>query len=413
MMKGNRVERNRGRHMEQDRYGSNRGGNWGEWLGIVILLMIPNVLTWLLGFGLLIRKLKGGKAVRGGTEKRHPYYIQREQAAQEREQVTWERRQVGPSQGHRTSQRVGGAPAAPQPTPKKGKKADRGTGLWFGGVSLSAFSALILVSEVAELISSGSISGGDISSVALALLLLAGGAGMVLSGLGRRKRSERYINYVAYIGANREVDLNRMATSMDVSRRKLVKDLRYMLAKGILPTGYIDLAEGKLYLTEMGYRPQEPVKAPPPEPAAPKTARQEEHAILREIRQINDDISGELMSAKIDRIEEITRKILAYQDKYPQRASQLRSFLNYYLPTTLKILRSYAQLDAQGVEGENISAAKVRIEGMMDQVVAGFETQLDKLFQGEAMDITTDVEVLENMLRSDGLSGGDGITLEL
>ena len=64
------------------------------------------------------------------------------------------------------------------------------------------------------------------------------------------------------------------------------------------------------------------------------------------------------------------------------------------------------------MEGENISAATARIEGMMDQVVAGFEKQLDKLFQDDAMDITSDVQVLENMLKKDGLSG-DQMTMEL
>ena len=83
--------------------------------------------------------------------------------------------------------------------------------------------------------------------------------------------------------------------------------------------------------------------------------------------------------------------------------------MNYYLPTTLKILNAYAQMDAQGVEGENISAAKERIEGMMDKVVEGFEKQLDQLFKTEAMDIATDVEVLERMLDKDGL--GSGMTM--
>ena len=125
------------------------------------------------------------------------------------------------------------------------------------------------------------------------------------------------------------------------------------------------------------------------------------------------EIPDEVMSAKIDRIEEITGKILRYQKEHPNKEGQLRTFLNYYLPTTLKILRAYAQLDAQGIEGQNISAAKKRIEDMMDQVVSGFEKQLDKLFQDDAMDITSDVEVLENMLKKDGLSDEGGITMTL
>ena len=89
----------------------------------------------------------------------------------------------------------------------------------------------------------------------------------------------------------------------------------------------------------------------------------------------------------------------------------MRSFLSYYLPTTLKILRAYAPYGGAGRGRErNIRSAKARIEGMMDKVVEGFEKQLDKLFQDDAMDIATDVQVLERMLEKDGLSGG-GMTL--
>ena len=162
----------------------------------------------------------------------------------------------------------------------------------------------------------------------------------------------------------------------------------------------------------MGYHAPEPKRETPPEETAQQAAAREDD-ILREIRQVNDQIPDEAMSAKIDRIEEITGKILRYQKEHPNKEGQLRTFLNYYLPTTLKILRAYAQLDAQGIEGENISAAKKRIEDMMDQVVSGFEKQLDKLFQDDAMDITSDVEVLENMLKKDGLSDEGGITMTL
>ena len=119
------------------------------------------------------------------------------------------------------------------------------------------------------------------------------------------------------------------------------------------------------------------------------------------------------MSAQIDRIGVITARILDYQKSHPEKAPQLHSFLSYYLPTTLKILRAYGQLESQGVSGQNITAAMERIEAMMDKVVEGFEKQLDQLFQGDAMDITTDVEVLERMLAKDGLSGQQGMTLTL
>ena len=297
---------------------------------------------------------------------------------------------------------------------RAGKKPSRGTGrIIVGGIFTGIFGlgALSVASTLfADL--PGVEAWMLLIPIVSCLMFMGIGLGMLFSGIGAGRRGERYTNYLAYIGANREVPLAHMAATFGVSVKKLCKDLRRMLAKGILPTGYLDLAEGKLYLTEMGYRAPEPKREAPPEETAQEAAARED-SILREIRQINDDIPGEVMSAKIDRIEEITGKILKYQKEHPNKEGQLRSFLNYYLPTTLKILRAYAQLDAQGIEGENISAAKKRIEDMMDQVVYGFERQLDKLFQDDAMDITSDVEVLENMLKKDGLSDEGGFTMTL
>ena len=131
----------------------------------------------------------------------------------------------------------------------------------------------------------------------------------------------------------------------------------------------------------------------------------DDDAVLGEIRRLNDDIDDPVMSQKIDRIGEITGKIFAYQKQSPNRAGQLRSFLSYYLPTTLKILRAYARMEEQGVEGENIRSAKARIEGMMDKVVEALDKQLDALFADEALDISTDITVLEQMLAQEGLGG--------
>ena len=171
-----------------------------------------------------------------------------------------------------------------------------------------------------------------------------------------------------------------------------------MLDDGLFPQGYLDYGGDRLVLTSEGVA--EPVRQ---QPAPPPPSKEDENAILAEIKAVNDAIDNEKMSAQIDRIGVITAKILDYQKTHPEKAAQLHSFLSYYLPTTLKILRAYGQLEDQEVSGQNITAAMQRIERMMDKVVEGFEKQLDLLFQGDAMDITTDVEVLERMLAKDGL----------
>ena len=104
----------------------------------------------------------------------------------------------------------------------------------------------------------------------------------------------------------------------------------------------------------------------------------------------------------------------------PKKLPQIRRFLNYFLPTTLKILNAYDRMDAVGISGENIDATKAKVEAMMGTIVKAFDKQLDSLFGAEAMDISTDITVMENLLAQEGLSGperpktsGEGTTLEL
>ena len=94
--------------------------------------------------------------------------------------------------------------------------------------------------------------------------------------------------------------------------------------------------------------------------------------------------------------------------------------MSYYLPTTLKLLNAYDRMDATGVAGDNISSTKQRVETMMDTLVQAYDKQLDALFGDEAMDISTDITVMENLLRQQGFAGGEqtksedgSITLEL
>ena len=238
--------------------------------------------------------------------------------------------------------------------------------------------------------------------------IAAAGLGGLWAGLRKRKQASRFRNYLAMVGNQSSVSISALASAAGLSPNKVRDDLADMLDDGLLPQGYLDYGGDRLVLTGDGIA--QPVREQPAPPPPPK---EDENAILAEIKAVNDAIDNEKMSAQIDRIGVITAKILDYQKTHPDKAAQLHSFLSYYLPTTLKILRAYGQLEDQEVSGCNITAAMQRIEGMMDKVVEGFEKQLDLLFQGDAMDITTDVEVLERMLAKDGLSDQPGLTLGL
>ena len=112
--------------------------------------------------------------------------------------------------------------------------------------------------------------------------------------------------------------------------------------------------------------------------------------------------------ADIDRLEDLSAKIFAQVKADPKKLPQIRKFMDYYLPTTLKLLNAYDRMGAQGVNGENIDNTMQRVESMMSTIVAAFEKQLDMLFGSEAMDISTDITVLENMMKREGLSEDDG-----
>ena len=131
----------------------------------------------------------------------------------------------------------------------------------------------------------------------------------------------------------------------------------------------------------------------------------ERERALSEMRRLNDSIEDETISAQIDHLEEVTRQIIDQVIQEPKKLPQIRRFLNYFLPTTLKILNAYDRMDAVGISGENIDATKAKVEDMMGTIVKAFDKQLDSLFGAEAMDISTDITVMENLLAQEGLSG--------
>lgn len=125
---------------------------------------------------------------------------------------------------------------------------------------------------------------------------------------------------------------------------------------------------------------------------------------IAEMKRLDDNIKDEKISAQIVRLEELTAKIINQVKVDPAKLPQIRKFMNYYVPTTLKLLNAYDRMGAQGVEGENISGTMTKIEQMMGAVVIAYEKQLDSLFGSEALDISTDITVLDNMMVREGLS---------
>ena len=124
---------------------------------------------------------------------------------------------------------------------------------------------------------------------------------------------------------------------------------------------------------------------------------------IQEMKRLDENIADPGISAGIVRLEQVSAKIFEEVRQHPEKLPQIRRFLDYYLPTTLKLLNAYDRMSGTGISGENIDTTLAKVEGMMRTIVAAFEKQLDSLYGSEAMDISTDITVLENMMAREGL----------
>ena len=303
------------------------------------------------------------------------------------------------------------ASAKPQMQGKKGKNAWLATGLTVAGVVLLLGALAALPKGVYWL--PDALAEGDyywrwlLSDLMPVLLGATTGIGCLFGAQHIRtsRRMRKKIDNI--VGDAKYMYIQDIASAVPCSYEKCCKYLESYIDEGVFgPEAYLDMRRKCLVVSG---------KAPDPEPKKPRKAKaakpaaaqekDEYQKILDELRRVNDEIPDEEMTDKISRLEAVSTKIFEQAKADPEKLPQMRKFMDYYLPTSLKLLNTYAELDKQGIEGENISESKHRIEQTMDTLVKAFETQLDKLFASDALDVSTDIDVMENMLRADGLTG--------
>ena len=150
----------------------------------------------------------------------------------------------------------------------------------------------------------------------------------------------------------------------------------------------------------------------PPKPEPASTGNPELDKMIRdgalaveEMKRLDENIEDEKISQAIRKLEQTSQAIFQQVREAPEKLPQIRKFMDYYLPTTLKLLNAYDRMSSVGVGGENIDGTKERVEAIMDTIVAAFDKQLDGLFGAEALDVSADITVLETMLAREGLAG--------
>ncbi|MBR3294067.1 MAG: 5-bromo-4-chloroindolyl phosphate hydrolysis family protein [Oscillospiraceae bacterium] len=154
--------------------------------------------------------------------------------------------------------------------------------------------------------------------------------------------------------------------------------------------------------------------APAPAPAQPQKKSygpeidpivQEGNRALSEMGRLYTSIKDPEVKKKINEIMRITDKITQDAIADPGDIPQIKKFMNYYLPTTIKLLNAYDRMSAQGIEGENLTKSMNNINEMLDAAIVAYKKRLDSLFANQALDIETDIQVMNTMLAREGLTG--------
>ncbi len=242
----------------------------------------------------------------------------------------------------------------------------------------------------------GAVPRGDIVYHVLATALLLWLVLLPLISVARRRWRQRLARRISAALARREEDAISLADLDSLTGvRNAGRKVKKLIARDFLQKLAVDE-------DEMALRLDSP-RAEAPEP--PRAVPDGTDAVLARIRALNDDIEDAQVSAHIDRIESLTASIFNTVRQRPECADAARKFVNYYLPTTLKLLQSYSLMEEQSYQGENITASRRQIERVLDKLVYAVERQQDKLFQAEALDVESDIRVLETMMAADGLSG--------
>ena len=124
---------------------------------------------------------------------------------------------------------------------------------------------------------------------------------------------------------------------------------------------------------------------------------------IERLAQLKDSIQDEEISRRIANLQKISRQIFDYISKNPGQMRKINTFMDYYYPTALKFIESYAEYDNKAVKGENIRSTLEKIRASIARFEEAFNHQLNNLYSDKALDIETDIAVLDDIMKKEGL----------
>ena len=285
------------------------------------------------------------------------------------------------------------------------------------------FTAVFGIAEFVMLALGMTVSGfalpGWISAVSIMPFLLMS-IGSLVVGNRINARIKRFKKYLKQIGKRKFCNISELAESTGKSEQFVADDLQTMIDKDFFTNAHIDSQKTTLMLDEETYQQylssmnqyhqklmQEEEKkrdSGTDDNSELSKALSEGEKYIAQIREANAAIPGEAFTEKLNRMEELTKKIFDIVRQKPDQLYKLRRFMRYYMPTTVKLLNAYTELESHQISSENIQRSKKDIEDTVDTINYAYEKLLDSFFEESAIDISSDISVMESMFAQDGLS---------
>lgn len=294
--------------------------------------------------------------------------------------------------------------------------------LAIGGYASAAIGILcIMIFEFAGILTPDAMGIMNVLSIFTAFFTAACGAAGVI-GTRMLRLVSRFKNYVSMLGDKKYATISELSEQSRRPVPKLIKDLEKMMQKRWFKQGHFDKHKTTFMATNEIYQQyleteRSRAAAIEEEIRTGKMSRQEAEvkqilergdAFIRQIHDCNNRIPGEEMTGKISRMELLIDRIFDRVETNPENADDLHRMMSYYLPTTVKLLEAYIELERQPEGMENVENSKHEIEATLDTLNHAFEKLLDSLFEKTAWDVSSDISVLNSMLAQEGLKD-DGL----
>jgi 5-bromo-4-chloroindolyl phosphate hydrolysis protein len=268
----------------------------------------------------------------------------------------------------------------------------------------------------------GILAGAAVAAISVPLALFAGSLALLGFGFGKNDYASRFMRYAREIRKKNYIEIEELARRVGRSASNVRRDLDRMIEDNSFKQGHIDDSGTTFIATDDLYEQYRKTQANVDAMEAEKAEKIRKGIIItdevqqvldtgdeyiRKIHKANEEMPEPVITEKLDRLESIIGRIFERVKNQPREAGKLSQFMDYYLPTTMKLVEAYRELRDEGDDIETAVKTRNEILESLDAINSAYEVLLDSMFKEKALDVKTDISVMKTMMKQDGLASSD------